>query len=87
MTEKTEEKAPSKITLKRKTHTELKVASAPGQARTVAVEVRKKKTYVKRDAAAPVDSEIESTAVEAVAEQAETAVQAPKAAQKETPVT
>ncbi len=50
MTDKKDEnKSPRKITLKRKTHTELKVASAPGQARTVAVEVRKKRTYVKRD--------------------------------------
>ncbi|OYQ73140.1 translation initiation factor IF-2 [Wohlfahrtiimonas sp. G9077] len=87
MTEKTEEKAPSKITLKRKTHTELKVASAPGQARTVAVEVRKKRTYVKRDAAATVDSEVENTNVETIAEQEKPEVQAPKVAQKETPVT
>ncbi len=42
-------KAPRKITLKRKKHTELKVETAPGQERTVAVEVRKRRTYVKRD--------------------------------------
>jgi translation initiation factor IF-2 len=41
--------APSKITLKRKTQSELKLASAQGRARTVNVEVRQKKTYVKRD--------------------------------------
>src|SRR5262245_44198717 len=40
---------PSKITLKRKEHTELKLASAQGRARTVNVEVRQKKTYIKRD--------------------------------------
>ncbi len=40
--------APRKITLSRKTHTELKVSSAPGQARTITVETRKKRTYVKR---------------------------------------
>jgi translation initiation factor IF-2 len=40
---------PSKITLKRKEHQELKLASAQGRARTVAVEVRQKKTYIKRD--------------------------------------
>ena len=40
---------PSKITLKRKTQSELKLASAQGRARTVNVEVRQKKTYVKRD--------------------------------------
>ncbi|HEU4626711.1 MAG TPA: translation initiation factor IF-2 [Steroidobacteraceae bacterium] len=41
--------APSKITLKRKTQQELKLASAQGRARTVSVEVRQKKTYIKRD--------------------------------------
>jgi translation initiation factor IF-2 len=41
--------APSKITLKRKTQSELKLASAQGRARTVNVEVRQKKTYIKRD--------------------------------------
>ncbi len=46
----TEIAAPKKITLKRKSHTELKVAAAQGRARTVNVEVRKKRTYVKREA-------------------------------------
>src|SRR6185369_9675602 len=41
--------APNKITLKRKTQSELKLASAQGRARTVNVEVRQKKTYIKRD--------------------------------------
>ena len=41
--------APRKITLKRKTQTELKLASTQGRARTVNVEVRVKRTYVKRD--------------------------------------
>jgi translation initiation factor IF-2 len=41
--------APRKITLKRKTQSELKLASAQGRARTVNVEVRQKKTYIKRD--------------------------------------
>jgi translation initiation factor IF-2 len=40
---------PSKITLQRKTQSELKLASAQGRARTVNVEVRQKKTYIKRD--------------------------------------
>src|SRR5690349_22658528 len=44
-----EQAAPSKITLKRKTQTELQRASAQGRARTVNVEVRQKKTYIKRD--------------------------------------
>ena len=42
-------KAPSKITLNRKVQTEIKVGSALGKARTVNIEVRAKKTYVKRD--------------------------------------
>jgi translation initiation factor IF-2 len=40
--------APRKITLQRKTQQEIKLASAQGRARTVAVEVRKKKTYLNR---------------------------------------
>ncbi|MEM7764673.1 MAG: translation initiation factor IF-2 [Pseudomonadota bacterium] len=41
--------APRKITLKRKSQSELRMAGGKGSARTVAVEVRKKRTYVKRD--------------------------------------
>src|SRR5690242_10563006 len=41
--------APRKITLARKSQSELKQASNQGRARTVNVEVRHKKTYVKRD--------------------------------------
>ena len=41
--------APRKITLKRKTQSELKLASVQGRARTVNVEVRQKRTYIKRD--------------------------------------
>src|SRR5438874_2134956 len=41
--------APRRITLKRKTQSELKLASAQGRARTVNVEVRRKRTYIKRD--------------------------------------
>jgi translation initiation factor IF-2 len=41
--------APRKITLKRKSQSELKLASAQGRARTVNVEVRRQRTYVKRD--------------------------------------
>ncbi|HEY4873493.1 MAG TPA: translation initiation factor IF-2 [Steroidobacteraceae bacterium] len=41
--------APRKITLKRKTQSELKLASVQGRARTVNVEVRGKRTYIKRD--------------------------------------
>ncbi len=43
---------PRKITLKRKTHSEIKMAgSAAGQVKTVSIEVRKKRTYVKRNLA------------------------------------
>ena len=41
--------APRKITLRRKTQSELKLASTQGRARTVNVEVRRKRTYIKRD--------------------------------------
>src|SRR4029078_7970116 len=41
--------APRKITLARKTQSELKQASTQGRARTVNVEVRHKKTYLTRD--------------------------------------
>ena len=40
---------PRKITLKRKTQSELRQPVGQGRARTVNVEVRKKRTYVKRD--------------------------------------
>jgi len=40
--------SPSKITLKRKSQGEIKVATAQGRARTVNVEVRTKKTYLNR---------------------------------------
>jgi len=39
---------PRKITLKRKTQSEIKVAAAQGRARTVSVEVRTKRTYINR---------------------------------------
>jgi translation initiation factor IF-2 len=41
--------APRKITLRRKSQSELKLASPQGRARTVNVEVRSKRTYVKRE--------------------------------------
>ena len=42
-----------KITLTKKTSTEIKQADASGRARTIQVEVRKKRVFVKRDDAAP----------------------------------
>ncbi|MCG8415930.1 MAG: translation initiation factor IF-2 [Pseudomonadales bacterium] len=76
--------APKKITLKRKTLGTLKSASTSGRGKTVNVEVRKKRTYVKRsamdtpppeeEAAPPVEevSEGQAAPTEAVAEAAET---------------
>jgi translation initiation factor IF-2 len=43
-----EESAPKKITLRRKTVQEVTVGSGPGKAKTVNIEVRAKRTYVKR---------------------------------------
>jgi translation initiation factor IF-2 len=54
-----------KITLVRKTNTEIKQADSSGKARTIQVEVRKKRTFVKRDdAQAPEDSAAEEAAAE-----------------------
>ena len=41
--------APRKITLKRKSQSELRLSGNQGRSRTVSVEVRSKRTYVKRD--------------------------------------
>jgi translation initiation factor IF-2 len=46
-----------KITLTRKTSTEIKQADASGRARTIQVEVRKKRVFVKRDDASPASEE------------------------------
>ena len=56
-----------KITVTRKSTSEIKQADSSGRARTIQVEVRKKRTFIKRDDAAPVIDE----AVAAAAEQAE----------------
>ena len=41
--------APKTITLKRKSQSEIRLAGGQGRSRTVNVEVRRKRTYVKRD--------------------------------------
>ncbi len=41
--------APRKITLKRKSQSELRLSGNQGRSRTVNVEVRQKRTYIKRD--------------------------------------
>jgi translation initiation factor IF-2 len=49
-TEKPNAQEPNKITLKRKTLSEIRQpTSSPGRSKTVSIEVRKKHTYVKRD--------------------------------------
>ncbi|MEQ5835444.1 translation initiation factor IF-2 [Marinobacter sp. NFXS9] len=57
---------PRKITLKRKTTTTLKAGSGAGRAKTVNVEVRKKRTYIKRETpqAEPEEAPVESAPVE-----------------------
>jgi len=65
--------APKKITLKRKTVGTLKAASTHGRGKTVNVEVRKKRTYVKRSAVAedaPEELEDESVVAAESAEEA-----------------
>jgi translation initiation factor IF-2 len=59
-----------KITLVRKSTTEIKQADASGKARTIQVEVRKKRVFVKRDDVAPGADEAAAAAA-AEAEQAE----------------
>jgi translation initiation factor IF-2 len=46
----------AKITLTRKQTTEIKSADSTGKARTIQVEVRKKRTFVKRDAELPIEA-------------------------------
>ena len=80
--------APKKITLKRKTLGTLKSASSAGRGKTVNVEVRKKRTYVKRSAietpaeedlpAAELEPKVEETTAEAVAPEAPAAEEAEK---------
>jgi translation initiation factor IF-2 len=66
--------APKKITLKRKTVETLKTSSGQGRGKTVSVEVRKKRTYVKRSELQPErpQDEVEAMDLEAAAEVAVT---------------
>ena len=57
-----------KITLKRKRKTELKVGVSGGRAKTVSVEVRKKRTYVKREEQADAGTIVAAPVVSKVAE-------------------
>jgi len=55
-----EESSPTRVTLKRRKVSELKQASAPGSAtKTISVEVRKKKTYIKRTEVTETDEQRE----------------------------
>ena len=76
-----EEAEPRKITLKRKTTTTLKAGGAAGRAKTVNVEVRKRRTYVKRAEAQP---EAEPEKVEEPVK-AEAPAEAPQEQAAETP--
>ncbi|MFZ1643573.1 MAG: translation initiation factor IF-2 associated domain-containing protein, partial [Candidatus Contendobacter sp.] len=63
---------PRKITLKRKTHSEIKMTGgAAGQVKTVSIEVRKKRTYVKRsledDASRRREPEVQAEALDSLA--------------------
>ena len=62
-----------KITLVRKSTSEIKQADASGKARTIQVEVRKKRVFVKRDDLAPGVDDAAAAAAAAEAEQAELA--------------
>ena len=53
-----------KITLTKKTSTEIKQADASGRARTIQVEVRKKRVFVKRDDVAPAAEDVGPSAEE-----------------------
>ncbi|WP_166263229.1 translation initiation factor IF-2 [Marinobacter caseinilyticus] len=75
---------PRKITLKRKTTTTLKAGSGAGRAKTVNVEVRKKRTYIKR-AEAQQDGESEVADQEAVAVKATDVPEQSVTAQAEAP--
>ncbi len=55
-----------KITLTKKSTTEIKQADATGRARTIQVEVRKKRTFIKRDENEGVEAAPEAPAAEAV---------------------
>ena len=70
--------APKKITLKRKTVETLKTSSGHGRGKTVSVEVRKKRTYVKRSELQPEKpaEEVEVSSPEIMQEEATPEVQA-----------
>ncbi|MFA7095527.1 MAG: translation initiation factor IF-2 [Gammaproteobacteria bacterium] len=74
---------PRKITLKRKTVSELRLAGAQGKAKTVSVEVRRKRTYVKRSIVADESREVEQGALEQVMRDQAVADEARRKAEEE----
>ncbi|MEM8815970.1 MAG: translation initiation factor IF-2 [Pseudomonadota bacterium] len=74
--------APRRITLKRKSQSELKLAGAQGRSRTVNVEVRKKRTYIKRDVLEE-QAQKEQEAMDAKRREDEERVEAAKAAEEQ----
>jgi translation initiation factor IF-2 len=72
----------AKITLTRKQTTEIKSADSTGKARTIQVEVRKKRTFVKRDAELAAEAPVETPVVEPLVE---VPVQEPVVVVAETP--
>lgn len=79
--------APKKITLKRKTVGTLKSASTHGRGKTVNVEVRKKRTYVKRTVVPEEVAETESETEAAAETEAATEAAAPDKLTEATPET
>lgn len=73
--------APKKITLKRKSVSTLKVAGSQGRSKTVNVEVRKKRTYVKRSEVEA--EEAKAAEEERLAEEAKAAEEAARKAEEE----
>ncbi len=73
--------APRRITLKRKSQSELRLSGAQGRSRTVNVEVRKKRTYIKRDVLEE-QAQKEQEALDAQRREEEERVQAEKAAEE-----
>ena len=76
--------APRRITLKRKSQSELRLSGSQGRARTVNVEVRRKRTYIKRDVLEE-KAQKEQEALDAQRREEEERVGAEKAEQEESP--
>src|SRR5574343_86765 len=79
----------SKITLTRKQTSEIKATDSSGRARTVQVEVRKKRVFVKRDESAEAGTSVEAAKAEPQKVEVEVkpiAVEAPVVAKVEAPV-